>query len=514
MTKIAPRKQKIQEDAELERELNSYEDYMAQYVEGFMSKLFSDGILNDIDAEQLQRYLSNPNRYHKELEKISTYFYISNAEVFQLLDLVKSLPSLAYKINAFEKNQKYDKSILSINKFLYKVNHKSLTRDLLSQLVTSGTVVGIWLGDKKRLYPYVFDCIEYVFPAYRRNGEWVAVIDLAWFSKMTEWDREVQFINFESFLTKSDYEKYLNDTSSKQNRYIELPTDRTFVLRTHTLKRNQALGIGWSTTGLLDIIHKNKLKNMEKSVANKIINAIAVLTIGDASKLPENTNLKLPKPVKKKVYTGVKLALEKNQKNGITVVSIPDFSKIEFPDMKSDALDPDKFEAINSDINSSYGLSSAIKNGSGDNYASAKLNVETLYKRIGVLLEDIGREVYDKAFNLILGASDRDNFYIEYDKNMPITLKEKIDYLLKLHAQEGFSLKAVIDLIGDVEFKEYVEQSIHEQTNMKLPEKIKPYASSYTGGLAGEPGKPSSDEATNDNTIKSKSNDSNSLPSG
>ncbi|OME55605.1 hypothetical protein BSK59_13015 [Paenibacillus odorifer] len=500
-------------ETEFESKYNSYGDFMSLYVEGFMTKLFSNGILNDIDAEQLQKYFSSPDDYQKEIENISMYFYISNAEVFQMLDLVKSLPSLKYKIRTFDKNSKYEKSLSIINKYLFKIKHKTLSRDILSQLTTSGTLVGIWLGDKKNIYPYIFDNLKYIYPAYRRNGEWVAVIDLSWFSTFTEWEREIQLANFSSFLSKEDYDKYSADIANKGLRYKELPQDRTFVLRTHTLKRNQRMGIGWATTGLLDITHKNKLKNMEKSVANKIINAIAVLTIGDADHLPENTNLKLPKAVKQKVHSGVKAALEKNQKNGVTVVSIPDFANLEFPDLNSEGLNPEKFTSINTDIDSSFGLSSAIKNGSGANFASAKLNAETFYKRIGVLLEDIETEVYCKLFNLILSSSDKDNYYLEYDKSMPLTLKEKVDFLSKLHVQEGFSLKAVIDLIDSVEFSEYLEQSFYEQEELNLPNRIKPYASAYTGGASEDNGRPSNDEATNENTIKTQNNDGNSLPS-
>jgi hypothetical protein len=498
------------EDLEFNNKVNSY-DFTSMYVEGFMTKLFSNGILNDIDAEQLQKYFSNPDDYQKELESISTYFYISNAEVFQMLDLVKSLPTLKYKINTFEKNTKYEKNMVLLNKYLFKIKHKSLSRDILSQLATAGTLIGIWLGDKKNIYPYIFDNLKYIYPAYRRNGQWIAVIDMSWFTTITEYERKAQFDNFSFILSEQDYNKYLNDTSNKSLRYFELPQERTFVLRTHTLKRNQRLGVGWATTGLLDIVHKNKLKNMEKSVANKIINAIAVLTIGNADPLPENTNSKLSKAVKQKVYAGVKAALEKNQKNGVTVVSLPDYADLEFPDMNSEGLNPDKFTSINTDINSSYGLSSAIKNGSGTNFSSAKLNAETFYKRVGVLLEDIETEVYCKLFNILLSSSDKDNYYLEYDKSMPLSLKEKVDFLSKLHVQEGFSLKAVIDLIDSVEFSEYLEQSFYEQEELDLPNRIKPYASAYTS--TDEGGRPSDDETTNENSIKTKSNDGNSLPS-
>jgi hypothetical protein len=494
----------------MDRTFNAYENHLSTFVEGFMTELFSHGILNDIDAKQLQRYFANPDKHHKEIEKLTTYLYISNGEVFQLLDLVKSLPSLKHKIKMLEQTNKHEKNLSILSKFMNKVKHKSLTRDLLSQTATTGTLIGMWLGDKKKLFPYIFDELKYIYPAYRRNGDWIAVIDLSWFDQLSDIEREIQFRNFSFLPLREAYEKY-HITYSASDRLFELPQERTFVLRTHTLKRNQRYGISWATTGLFDILHKNKLKDMEKSVANKIINAIAVLTVGSEEN-PEYANMKLSKPIKQKIHHGVKNALEKKEKGGVTVVTIPEYASLDFPDMKSEALDPKKFESINSDVDSAFGISSTLKNGQGANFASAKLNLEILYRRIGVLLEEIETEVYAKAFNILLPTSENDNYYLEYDKSVPLSLKERLDYLNKLHVQEGFSLKAVIDLIDGVEFNEYIEQSIYEQETLKLQEKIKPYASAYTGGVTDEGGAPTVDSLENESTVKTQENNGNSLP--
>ncbi|MBX6362180.1 MAG: hypothetical protein IRZ03_19180, partial [Acidobacterium ailaaui] len=248
-------------------------------------------------------------------------------------------------------------------------------------------------------------------------------------------------------------------------------------------------------------------------IANKIINAIAVLTIGfiKDEKYDDLTNLKLPRNVKQKVHNGVKAALEKNQTNGVTLLSIPDFAKLEFPDVKADGLDGKKFDHINNDIQTAYGLSGAILNGNGGNFASAKLNLDIFYKRIGVLLENIEQEVYQKMINLILPSSQKDNFYIVYDKEPPLTLKEKIDILMKLN-DKGWSIKHVIDNINGINWESYLEQTLYETDVLKLQDKIKPYQSSYTMSTDGKNGRPSIDDPTNENTIKSKTIDGNNLP--
>lgn len=498
------------ESEEYQRMLNDYRDYVSTFADGFISKIFSKGIINEVDAETLKKYFASPDEFQKEIEDLAQYYYISSAEIHQLYELIEALPTLNYKIDSFDKPKNNDKYINLINKALHKVKHKRLTRDALKQTATAGTFIGIWLGDKNNPYPYIFDDIKLVFPAFRRNGDWVCVVDMDYFSKMSEEYRKIQLDNLSPYVKESDYQNYLNNT--KIYKYKELPQERTFVLRTGILKRNQGLGTSWVTPGLYDVLHKKKLKDVEHAIANKIINAVAVLTIGHIGneKYSELTNLKLPKAVKQKVHSGVKAALEKNQQNGITVVTIPDFAKIEFPDIKTDGLDGKKFDHINGDIQSAYGLSGSILNGTGGNFATAKLNLDTIYKRIGVMLEDIEQEIYQKLINLILPSNQKDNFYITYDKETPLTLKEKIDILSKLN-DKGWSTKHLVDNIAGISWESYLEQTLYETDELKLQDRIKPYKSTHTTSN-GEAGAPSIDDPINENTIKSKTTDGNNSP--
>lgn len=499
------------ESEEYQRMVNDYQDYVATYVNGFVSNLFSNDIVNEVEAETIKKYFSSPDKFQKEIEDLAQYFYISTAEVHQMYELIESLPTLNYKIDSFDKSKTNDRYISTLNKILHKVKHKRLTRDLMKQTTVSGSLVGIWLGDKNKPYPYIFDDLKYIFPSSRKNGEWVCVVDMSWFSTMTEFHRQTQLSNLSPYITNKQYEDYLDDTMNK--RYIELPQDRTFVLRTGTLKRNQGLGTSWVTPGLYDVLHKKKLKDVERSIANKIINAVAVLTVGHIGtneKLQDYANLKLPKAVKQKVHSGVKAALEKNNSNGVTVVTIPDFASLEFPDVKTDGLDGDKFEHINNDIQSGYGISGAILNGNSGNYSTAKLNLDTIYKRLGVLLEDIEQEVYQKLFNLVLPTNQSDNYYIVYDKETPLTLKEKLDVLIKLN-DKGWSIKHVVDNLAGVSWESYLEQTLYETEDLKLQTKIKPYQSTYTMSDSNG-GAPSVDDPTNENTIQSKTIDGNNSP--
>lgn len=486
----------------------AFNEYMqnTEITEGFIAQIFNDGIIKTVDLKDVKDWLSNPEEYQKELERLATYYYISNSSVFQLYDLAEVLPTLNYKITAEEMDKSYKDNKILIKKLMKKVKHKQLSRDLITQTIATGTLCGIWVGKKTNPYFFVFNDLEYVFPAYIKNGEWVLWLDLSWFKTMSEAQREFMIESLSPYVTMSDYEKHVNEPN--EIRFVDLPVERTACIKTHTLFRNQRLGLPWGTQSFFDNVHKEKLKDLEKSISNKVINSVAVLSIGN----DEFTDSNLGAKKKKKVYRGVKSALQKNNADGITVLGIPHWSSLEFPQVKTDALDPKKFESINEDLNmASNGIMNIINGKS--NYSTGKLSLEVMYKKIAVLLEQIETQVYQKLINLSLKKRDEDNYSVTYDKEVPLTTKEQIAILEKLSVSFGFSLKALIDKIDGVDFEQYVEDSIYEQEVLKLQERIKPYLSSFIStGDEGERGNPEVEEVDNPATEQTKTSDGNNNP--
>lgn len=497
---------------ELEKIYNSYDEVLDAFVEGFVMDLYSNDIIKVVDLDVLQTWFSNPDEYMSNITTLLTYYYIVDGNIFQLYDLLSSLPSLDYKITPLVKDKYYEEDLITIKRYLErKVRHKELTRDLLAQLASKGTVIGTWLGNKEEPYFYVFEDLQYVYPYGRAKGKMVAVIDLQWLDDMNEEERELVYQNLSPLVTARKYKRFKDNTKpelEKKLRYVVLPPDKTLVARIHTLNRNQRLGIPFGTPALFDMQHKQKLKDLERAIANKIIRAIAVLKFRGRD---DNDN-RVKASDKKKVFSGVKKALEKNasSKEGITCIAIPDFADFTFPEIKNGdkVLDPSKYEGIDNDITTAIGISNVLMNGTKSNYASAKLNLDIVYKKISIMLEKI-EEIYNQLITIILGERG-ENYIFEYNKETPLTKAEKVDILMKLHRDEGFSLKYVIDHIDGIDWQSYIEQSLYEQEVLKLPEKIKPYKSSYT--TSGEAGRPSNDDSDNENTISSKEHDGNNSP--
>lgn len=497
---------------EIIRSYNNYSDYTGEFIEGFISQMYSGGQSQVASEEDIQEWLNNPDEYYKEISGLMGYEFISNGDIHMLYTLVQCLPTLNYKINVFDYTQRgYEKNILLCNKLMTKVKYKQTTRDLLSQLCARGWLVATWLGDKKNPYLYIFENMEYVFPAYRRNGDWVCLVDLAWLEEMDESERLIMFETLSPHVTEAMYNKYKNDTSNPEVKYVELPQERTSCVRINTLYRNQRIGLPMGTPALLDLAHKQTLKNLEKSISNKIISNMVVLTVGNENKPNES----IPPSVKRKISAGVANVLkQKIGVSGTPVVVIPEFVSLDTPRLDGfDGLDKEKFENINSDIATDIGVSPSLTNGIGGNYATAKLNLDILYKRIGVMLEGI-EEIFNKLLWISLPKNVADNFYIEFEKEPPLTRKEQLDALMTLHA-EGFAVKPILDLIPHIEYEQFLESSFYEIEVLKLRERIQPPSSMYTAtskGQSSDEGKETIADPTNENTIESKDAGANESP--
>lgn len=481
---------------EIEKVSNSYDEVINSFTEHFVMDLYNKDIIKTIDNTTLQKWFSNPDEHMDKITSLLTYYYIVDGNIFQLYDLIFTLPTLEYSITVLNKDEQSKEDLKIIKYFIEKkIRHKELTRDLAIQLASKGTLLGTWLGSEKNPYFYTFDDLEYIYPYGRLNGNMIGVIDLKWLDNKSDKEKDLIYKNLNPLITKQKYNDYQKDVNNDELRYITLPTEKSLVERMHTLSRNQRLGVPFGTQALFDMQHKKTLKNLEIAVSNKIIRAIAVLKFRGR----DECDVKVSPENKKKVFNAVKKALEKNNKDdGITCIAIPDFASFDFPELKNGekSLAPEKYESINGDITTATGVSSVLSNGTNGNYASASLNLSILYKKIGIILEKIDI-VYNQLINIILGKRG-ENYIFSYKTSEPLKPKDKIDLLMRLHNMEGFSLKHVIDNIDGVDWQEYIEQSIYEQEELKLQERIKPYSSAFTSTDNG--GRPSGEnKEDNDN---------------
>ena len=290
---------------------------------------------------------------------------------------------------------------------------------------------------------------------------------------MQEFERTYIFEQLSPYITQNDYDNYKKNADEFQ--YKELDPKRTCVIRFNTMSRNQRLGISSGTQVIKDIRHKQVLKDLDKSISANVIDKIPVLQIGNTEK-PNET---IPKKVRRQIGSSVFKVLQGSKNDGkLGLITIPEYCNLTFLESDTDemdGLDEAKYQTVNNDISSGLGISSALLSGSG-NGSVVKYNLETLYRKIASQLDELDI-VFQKFLNLVLGAN-ANNYVFEFEKDTPLSNKEKLDVLTKLHA-EGFSVKAIIDMVSGIDFESYVKQSMIEQES-NMYDVIKPPLTSYT----------------------------------
>lgn len=496
-------------DESIKTQLNKFESdlygYASRYGNLFASGLFNSGIIKDVTPEQLQKYFASPDVYQDIISDISEYFYIISGEIHQMYEMIEALPKLTYKIKRFDTDENTEVNILKIKKYLHKINHKRLTRDLLKQLTSYGNVAGVWLGKKSNFYPYIFTDFEYVSSGFRNiKGNWQLEIDAGLFQCIPEQQRNLLIREFKPLMSKEEYNLLLKGELLS----FIVPEERTIFLGTGKLNRNQFVGTSWIAPVMLDVLHKRKLKDVEQTVANKIINAVAVLTVGSFDgKDSSGDNLsrdfnKIPEPLVNNLHDNVKRAISDGKGSGISLITLPNFADIKFPKIDSDALDGGKFNQTNSDILTSIGTSGAALNGSGANYNSAKLNLEIFYTRLGVLLEEI-EFTYNNFINLNMDSKYKDNYFIEYAKDVPLSTKDKIQHLKGLN-DKGWSTRTYIEELG-YDFDSMLAET-REEVKMGINVSLIPPPTSFTTSGDNIMGAPEVDDTESDATLRSREN--------
>lgn len=492
---------------QLDRDLSPEEMASILSNMAFSTDRYTRGIRTDVNEKDLQKWLSNPDRYKEEIQKYAFYEYITEGDIFALFDLVRVLPNLNYNISTITPNKANTARLQTCRKYLNEINHKELTRDILSQLISTGTVVGLWVGKedtKTKECPYclLFDDLEYFFPGRRVRGKWTVWCDLSYFSLSDDYKMDI-LENLSPYVTIKDYNNYIE--KGEEYRYVEFPIERSVCIRTHTLRRNQRFGIPWNTPSIYDIKHKQKLRNLEKVASNKVMNAVAVLTMGIKDS-EDSTWKKLGKPLTKSTFEVVKKGLGENEDGEISLVGLPEWCKIEYPDTNvNDILDPDKITSINDDISNATGITRGLTTGKDTTYAVAKLDLDIIFNRIGELLENIECEVYNKFLKIILPSSVSNNFIFSYEKTYPLSPSEKLTTLQYL-VTSGYSIKPLLECLG-IDFEEYIAQSLYEIDDLKLREKIIPALTSNT--MTGDD---VNGNTTNNSTENSRENNDSKTP--
>lgn len=495
-------------------------------------------ILCDYDIKTLLHIVQEPMVHNQQLRVISRRFYSSAGIVRNTYNYMKSLPTLDYVISSYSKDKKTALNKEIMNYVLKKIKHKKIIRDAILKGCIDGVAFYYFNTTKPKkdnrktlsdyeaysitevnaLKPKLANInasvislpVDYCRIIGMKNNSYVVAFNLEYFSKGNE--------TAESKLKKYPPEftvAYNNWTKGKieANKMFILDNTKTIV---HKISSNldEIWGRPLILAAINDILYSDYFTNTKRNVLDNVNNKIVYETFPEGKTAGTSA---LTKEQQKQQHDAVKGAVQrKTSAGGTAFVSVAAGTKIGSIDVNTDIFDNDNESDLDIKIGTDLGFAVSLLSASGNTSFSAQQNnLELVSSQIFSWIDDIAEEI-NKVINYnILNLS-----YTDIEVNyLPITYLNR-DKMFKI-AKELYtigrgSLTYLANCAGIS--KKVFYSMLDEQQEEGIMDKYPINATSYntSGNNNTEEktaGRPVEDNPVNDNTIISKTNGSNNLPS-
>ena len=340
----------------------------------------------------------------------------------------------------------------------------------------------------------------------KKNGRYVLAFNLRYFDDFTGDTQERKL---------KKYPKEISDGyNKKRNGLIKdlliLDSDKT-MCRKIKCKDSEPWGRSLIIAALEDVLYKDYYTDTKRNVLDEINNKIIYETFPEGK---DKGTCALSKKQQEDQHNTVKQAImTKNSKGGTSFFSVAAGTKLDSIDIDLDIFDSKNESDLNNNISLDLGIcASLIGAMSTGNFASGQSNLEMITAQLYTWVYEWQTEL-NYVINKNIIKDDKNKVEIYYFPTSFVNRKTFFDQMKTLYSEASGSLtflvaSSVID--PDVYFN-ILDQEIEDG----IYDRYKPHETSYTLSKNQEDsnGRPTVDNPTNANTIISKSNNANDLPS-
>ena len=489
------------------------------------------GLLHDYTErpDHLLWIIQHPMEYNKEIRDISNRLYSSNGNFRNTVDYTEALPTLDYVVTNYIKdnNAKTRKEIMEYA--LKKIKHKEIIRDAIHKGCVDGIafyylVVGerklsnkksmsYWdvhsISEINSLKPKLAKMnlavinlpVDYCRIIGFKNNSYRVAFDLEYFndgeetntSKLRKYPKEIQ----------DAYNKWRNEKGQQE---VILDNTKTMVFKISS-KRDEPWGRPLVLAAILDILYGDYFTNTKRRTLDEVNNKLVYETFPEGKTVGTSA---LTETQQREQHNAVKgVIATKNTRGATSFVSLAAGTKLGVVDTSTDIFD-DKYESkLDEKIGTDLGFAAALLNASASSsYSAQQTNLELVTAQVFKWIEDISEEL-----NKVINYNVLKLPYIDVRVNyLPIThlnKKQMIGYVKDLYLQGKGSLTLWASAAGisSEVFYALLDEELDNDIENKYPVHQTSYTQSYKST-----GRPSNDSPTNDNTIQSKTNNSNSQP--
>ena len=508
-------------------EFNSFSNSLT-----YSSFYFGMNILDLYKAEDLIKLVADPMGNNEMLREISLMLYGTSGAFTNTVDYMCALPTLDSVIVPFgsdKQKRKRNRSLMEST--LRTIRHKEIIRDILFKDMVEGaayyyfetterpiqhqkTMSDIDVESLVEINDFGINAYCHALPAdYTKivgikNNAYVIAFNLDYFTHRLEnadqavkkWPKEIR----DAWNAKN------NGKQKDAKNWVVLDNTKTIVCKIRS-KREERYGRPLVLAAIRDILYKDYFTDTKRGVLDDLNNRVIYETFPESQQKGVSA---LTQKQQKAQHDTIKDAIfHKNSRGGTNFFSVAAGTKIDSLDTQNTSIFDEKNENnINDNVALDLGIASALLNGVGSGtYASQQLNLQLVASEVFQWIEQITEELNKViTYNVIKDRKNR--VEVRYLPLTHVNKKEMFGFAKDLYTQGRGSLSfwAAASGISPEIFFALLDQEIADG----VEEKYKPHATSYnTSGNSGNiGGRPNTDDPS-DNTIKSRANNGNDLPS-
>ncbi|MEK4006350.1 hypothetical protein [Paenibacillus sp. FSL H3-0333] len=479
----------------------------------------------EISNQRIKRWLEQPMLYHQEIRNLSRRMYNGNGVYTNVIDYMSALPTLDSIVYSSDRtdHQKVKSNCNKYKQTLKKIRDKETVRDAIRKAAIDGLAFYYFNSEKSSSFPttlsdydisqiseindFDFNCALIPLPTdYCKiigtiNSSYVVAFDLSYFDQYLGNGRSLKLKRYPKEI-RSKYSEYRKDLNK---RWAILDNKRTVSIKVRANTEEQ-YGRPLGLAAFIDMLYDDYFTDSKRGVLDDNNNLIIYQTFPEG--VTKGTS-SLTSTQQKDQHDNVKSALfARGNRKKVSFFSVASGTKLEKVTANIDLLKTNAENILVKKIATDLGFAGSALNGEDSNFTSQKMNLDLVAAEIFSWVEQLQNEL-NKVINENI-IQDRKDFVEVY--YLPITYinrKETIDNMKELYTLGRGSLIAWISATG---FKSDAYLALMDyELEERFEEKYKPHLTSFTA-TDQEPGRPSNDNPTNENTIKSKTNNSNAQP--
>ncbi|MCY8083106.1 hypothetical protein MOC02_07295 [Bacillus inaquosorum] len=494
-----------------------------------LDSLFFNTSNTSVSYDRVKTWLNNHNLYNKQIRNASKFLYNSNGIYRNVIDYMVSLPTLDRVVygNSNDHSQlKLDKRTYGIA--LRKINDKNIVRDSLRKLSLYGTSFHYFESVATDNFPKTlsdyevgsiseindtqeFNCsilplpIDYCKIVGRKNSSYLVAFDVSYFDQFTSKGRSLKLKRWPKEF-RQGYVEYKKDLNK---RWLVLDNNKTVTVKGSADMEDQ-WGRPIGLAAFVDMVYDDYFVDTKRNILDDLNSTLIYQTLPEGEKKGVSS---LTQKQQEQQHNSIKNALvSKGAVKGIKFFSLASGTKLDKLETNVDFLKVKGEDELIKRISTNLGFAGSALNGQDGNYSSQSTNIEMVSSQIFSWLEQISSE-FNKVINVNIIKNPKSYVEVYYLPLTHVNRKEKVQNMKDLYTSGRGSLTAWIAATGwnPDAYLSLMEYEKEEGFDEKFPVHATSYTMSKNDKSAG---RPEDDSSQNENTIKSKTNNSNGTPSG